>query len=260
MKIYQSSFHTVKFTDLQVDWEKYYLQRPDKIFFEKVYEKWASIGNELLDEKNFTKAKKAHAVKIHDLFQNQRKILSVGIGNGITESELLNLDPSYKIDGIDFVRDKRWDSRIQHFNNLKECNGSFYDGILLNSVIYNFSDTQLRDLVSSLHEIIVEGGRIIVWEQDLPTLADLKEIKLRHSRLPKEGKGVILWGDLRSPSKIKNFFKKKFRFIESQYYYVCHDLRDHETRPFFRIMGYKLWQNKKFHKNTSQLHIFEKTR
>ena len=57
MKIYQSSFHTVKFTDLQVDWEKYYLQRPDKIFFEKVYEKWASIGNELLDEKNFTKAK-----------------------------------------------------------------------------------------------------------------------------------------------------------------------------------------------------------
>jgi len=260
MKIYQSSFHTVKFTDLEVDWERYYLQRPDKIFFEKVYEKWASIDNELLDEKNFTRAKKSHAVKIHELFQNQRKILSIGIGNGITESELLNMDPSYEINGVDFVRDKRWDSRIQYFNNLKACNGFSYEGILLNSVIYNFSDTKLSDLVSSLHKIIVEGGKVIVWEQDLPTLADLKEIKRRHSRLPKKGKGVVLWGELRSPSKIKNFFRKKFRHIESKYYYVGHDLQNHETKPFFRIMGFKLWQNKKFHKNTSQLHIFEKIR
>ena len=66
----------------------------------------------------------------------------------------------------------------------------------------------MRDLVSSLDEIIVEGGRIIVWEQDLPTLAVLMEIKLRHSMLPKEGKGVVLWGDLRSPSKIKNFLRR----------------------------------------------------
>ena len=80
MKIYQSSFHTVKFTDLQVDWEKYYLQRPDKIFFEKVYEKWASLGNELLDEKNFTKAKKAHAVKIHDLFKIKGKFYLLELG------------------------------------------------------------------------------------------------------------------------------------------------------------------------------------
>jgi len=70
MKIYQSSFHTVKFIDLQVDWERYYLQKPDENFFEKVYERWDSIGNDLLDEKNFTRAKKEHAVKIHELFQN----------------------------------------------------------------------------------------------------------------------------------------------------------------------------------------------
>jgi len=170
------------------------------------------------------------------------------------------LDSSYEIDGVDFVHDKRWDSRIQYFKNLKACNCFSYEGVLLNSVIYNFSDTILGDLVSTLHKIIVEGGRIIVWEQDLPTLADLKEIKRRHSRFPKEGKGVVHWGDLRSPSKIKKFFRKKFYLVESKYYYVDHNLRDYETNPFPRIMGFKLWQNKKFHKNTSQLHIFEKNR
>ena len=199
-------------------------------------------------------------MKIHEFFQNQRKILSLGIRNGITESELLNLDPSYEIDGVDFVHDKRWDSRIQYFKNLKACNCFSYEGVLLNSVIYNFSDTMLRDLVSTLHKSIVEGGRIIVWEQDLPTLANLKEIKLRHARLPKEGKGVVHWGDLRSPSKIKKFFRKKFYLVESKYYYVDHNLRDYETNPFPRIMGFKLWQNKNFHKNTSQPHIFEKNR
>lgn len=109
---------------------------------------------------------------MHRKLKGKRRILSFGIGNGITENELLCFDNHYKIDGIDFFRDPNWDSRISHKKTIDECNNNEYEAILFNSSIYNFSDKDLEELLSEIKVKLSSESTIICWEQDLPPVTN----------------------------------------------------------------------------------------
>ena len=259
MNLYQSSFHSVKFNDLDLDMNMYYLQRPDNIFFNKLYDRWSIDNYKLLDEKNFLNAKRNAGQILHSII-DKHKILSFGIGTGITESELLKLDSNYDITGIDYSMITNWlDPRIRFLRHIDECVIDNYDCLLLNSVIYSFDNITLSTLISSFYKILKKDSLVIVWEQDLPTLMTYNKIRKFHKYLHcRKQLGFVHWGFIRSPFVIKSKFKKMFKYVTSKYFYVDKNWSNYETRSFYRLNGYKIWQSKDFHANTSQLHIFKK--
>ena len=125
-------------------------KKPDNKFFLEYYRKFSENEFTFINSTDFINAKKQAAGTLHRKLKGKRRILSFGIGNGITENELLCFDNHYKIDGIDFFRDPNWDSRISHKKTIDECNNNEYEAILFNSSIYNCSDKDLEQLLSEI--------------------------------------------------------------------------------------------------------------
>ena len=265
MKLYQSCFHTVNFKDLDLIFNDYFFKKVDSKFWDKFYEKWHSTGARINDEKNFLEAKRKSAFTIHDIICDKRKILSFGIGTGIVENELIKIDSHYEIDGVDHARDPRWENKIVHKYSLKHCCGNQYEVILLNSVIYNFSDDDLIKLLSESDQLLSKDGIIIVWEQDLPSITRLFKIKLKElylfikNSLSKKDL-FVFWGELRSPVKIKKIFEAFFEHNFSSYFLVDENLINHEVGNMYRSFGYKLFENNYYLPNSSQIHVFQKLR
>jgi SAM-dependent methyltransferase len=109
--------------------------------------------------------KRASAEALASHIPHRAEVLSYGCGTGFVESTLIDLRSDIKITGFDFVSDifhwiPSYPSRFTYTNVLND--GSKYDVIYFNQVLYSLPHQELLRVFESLTKVLKSHGTLII--------------------------------------------------------------------------------------------------
>jgi SAM-dependent methyltransferase len=188
-------------------------------FYEALYRRWKARS--FASDEGWVRAKRQIARLMNDNLHRYAprgaRILSVGAGLGLIESDLL--DQGWRVElqecqaeSLDrFAGDPR--TRVWIGPDLSGLPSDAFDAVLSISMVYALSLTRYRAFLSNCARILKPGGVLIVWDHDV-------RIRLAALRRRLGGRRSLFWGWLRTPrlhralAEAAGFRTERVRFID----------------------------------------------
>ena len=185
-KLYQKSWHSIKFKELGIKLSK--SNFPGEIFYEKFYKKFNDKYNNLNDlDNSWLNLKKNASIEVFKYLQNTNtsSLISIGAGLCIMEKELFELglkniyiqevSESATIYSKEFLNPEN-----VYIGNFPECIQSTktFDYILLGGIEYLFDDDQLIQLLNNAKKFMKNDSKVIILSWSIEETNLLFKIRL----------------------------------------------------------------------------------
>jgi phospholipid N-methyltransferase len=215
-KFYQKDWHNIKFSEIG---KLSLSQFPGENFYKKFYsifdKKYPNLDS--LDPKwVLMKRNAAKLICKKCYFNSQHSVLSLGIGLGIIEREILaNNNCSLYLHEVTDAGKRYYedivDQKNMFFGSFPECisNEIKFDFIILGGIEYVFNQTEFNNILRNAHSRLNKNGKLILLSWSFYQPSFLNEFKLilraSHTKVSiKNRQKSQLWGYMRSIDELRN--------------------------------------------------------